>query len=127
VVSTLVFADGIALYPRPDVVPGVPLVLYGSQYPGRKAFNPASLYCAAHWSAGRLRAGCAARFWSRQADVAFQRHFKLTEKVGLVSGESSSTSSTTRTLAPTNSLTRPLFGQSAQTLASSLASTILFR
>jgi hypothetical protein len=27
------FADGIALYPRPDVVPGVPLVLYGSQYP----------------------------------------------------------------------------------------------
>jgi len=26
VVGALVFADGIALYPRPDVVPGVPLV-----------------------------------------------------------------------------------------------------
>jgi hypothetical protein len=43
VVGGLVFADGIALYPRPDVVPGVPLVLYGSQYPGGKAFNPAAL------------------------------------------------------------------------------------
>src|SRR5580658_3432987 len=42
VVGGLVFADGIALYPRPDVVPGVPLVLYGSQYPGGKAFNPAA-------------------------------------------------------------------------------------
>jgi hypothetical protein len=42
VLSGIVFTDGIALYPRPDVVPGVPLVLYGSQYPGGKAFNPAA-------------------------------------------------------------------------------------
>jgi hypothetical protein len=42
VVGGLVFADGIALYPRSDVVPGVPLVLYGSQYPGGKAFNAAA-------------------------------------------------------------------------------------
>jgi hypothetical protein len=27
VVGAIEFADGIALYPRPDVVPGVPLVL----------------------------------------------------------------------------------------------------
>lgn len=27
---------------RPDVVPGQPLYLYGSQYPGHKAFNPAA-------------------------------------------------------------------------------------
>jgi len=27
--------------PRPDAKPGLPLVLYGSQYPGGKAFNPA--------------------------------------------------------------------------------------
>jgi hypothetical protein len=76
---------------------------------------------------GDFRRDALRGFGAWQADVAFQRHFKLTEKVGLVSGESSSTSSTTRTLAPTNSLTRPLFGQSAQTLASSLDSTILFR
>jgi hypothetical protein len=40
VVGGLVFADGIALYTRPDAVPGVPLVLYGAQYPGGKALNP---------------------------------------------------------------------------------------
>lgn len=28
-VGAIEFADGIALYPRPDVLPGVPLVLYG--------------------------------------------------------------------------------------------------
>jgi hypothetical protein len=27
---------------RPDFVPGVPVYLYGSQYPGGKAFNPAA-------------------------------------------------------------------------------------
>jgi hypothetical protein len=42
VVSGIVFADGIAVYPRPDVVPGVPLLLYGPQYPAGKAFNPAA-------------------------------------------------------------------------------------
>ena len=42
VLSGIVFADGIALYPRPDVVPGVPLVLYGALYPGGKAFNSAA-------------------------------------------------------------------------------------
>jgi hypothetical protein len=34
VVGGIVFAEGIALYPRPNVVPGVPLELYGSPYLG---------------------------------------------------------------------------------------------
>ena len=42
VVGAIEFADGIALYPRPDVKPGVPLVLHGSQYPDGKAFNPSA-------------------------------------------------------------------------------------
>jgi excisionase family DNA binding protein len=42
VVGGFVFTDGIALYPRPNVSRGVPLVLYGSQYPGGKAFNSAA-------------------------------------------------------------------------------------
>ena len=36
------FSGGISADVRPDFVPGVPVYLYGSQYPGGKAFNPAA-------------------------------------------------------------------------------------
>jgi len=36
------FSGGIVADVRPDFVPGVPVYLYGSQYPGGKAFNPAA-------------------------------------------------------------------------------------
>jgi hypothetical protein len=42
VVGAIEFTESIALYPRPDVVPGVPLGLHGSQFPVGKAFNPAA-------------------------------------------------------------------------------------
>jgi carboxypeptidase family protein/TonB-dependent receptor-like protein len=34
--------NGILLNVRPDLIPGQPLYLFGSQYPGGKAFNPAA-------------------------------------------------------------------------------------
>jgi len=50
VVGALAFADGIALYPRPDEVPGMRLVLYGAQFPGSKAaaeeIDPSKKPCA---------------------------------------------------------------------------------
>jgi len=36
------FVGGIQANVRPDLVPGQPLYLYGSQYPGGKAFNPSA-------------------------------------------------------------------------------------
>jgi len=36
------FSGGISADVRPDFVPGVPVYLYGSHYPGGKAFNPAA-------------------------------------------------------------------------------------
>jgi Carboxypeptidase regulatory-like domain/TonB dependent receptor len=36
------FSGGISADVRPDFVPGVTVYLYGSQYPGSKAFNPAA-------------------------------------------------------------------------------------
>jgi hypothetical protein len=36
------FSSGIEADVRPDLVPGQPLYLFGSQYPGGKAFNPAA-------------------------------------------------------------------------------------
>jgi len=117
-----VYADGIDLYPRPDVVPGVPLVLYGSQYPGGKAFNPAAFTPPPTGQQGDFGRNVLRGFGAWQADVAFQRQFRLTEKVGLrFRGEFFNLFNHPNFGPPTNSLTSPLFGQSAQTLASSLA------
>ena len=62
-------------------------------------------------------------FGAWQADVAFQRQFRLTEKVGLrFRGEFFNIFNHPNFGPPNNDLTSPLFGQSTQTLASSLGS-----
>jgi hypothetical protein len=123
VVGGLVFADGIALYPRPDVVPGVPLELYGSQYPGGKAFNPAAFTPPPTGQQGDFGRNVLRGFGALQADVAFQRQVQLSEKVGLrFRGEFFNLFNHPNFGPPNNNLTSPLFGQSTQTLASSLGS-----
>ncbi len=123
VIGGIVFADGIALYPRPDVVPGEPLVLYGSQYPGGKAINPAAFTPPPTGQQGNFGRNVLRGFGAWQADVAFQRQFRLTEKVGLrFRGEFFNIFNHPNFGNPNNNLTSPLFGQSTQTLASSLGS-----
>ena len=80
VVSGIVETDGIALYPRPDVVPAEPLVLYGSQYPGGKAFNPAAFTPPPTGQQGDFGRNVLRGFGAWQADVAFQRQFHLDRK-----------------------------------------------
>jgi hypothetical protein len=122
--SGLVFADGNALYPRPNVVPGVPLVLYGSQYPGGKASNPAAFAPPPTGQQGNFGRNVLRGFGAWQADVAFQRQFNLTDKIGLrFRGEVFNLFDHPNFGPPDNNLTDALFGQSTQTLASSLAST----
>jgi hypothetical protein len=123
VVGAIAFADGIALAPRPDVVPGAPLVLYGSQYPGGKAFNPAAFTAPPTGQQGDFGRNVLRGFGAWQADVAFQRQFRLTEKVGLrFRGEFFNIFNHPNFGSPDNTLGDPLFGQSTQTLASSLGS-----
>jgi len=123
VVAGLVIADGVDLYPRPDVVPGVPLVLYGAQYPGSKAFNPAAFTPPPTGQQGDFGRNVLRGFGAWQADVAFQRQFHITEKVGLrFRGEFFNLFNHPNFGPPDNTLTDPLFGQSTQTLASSLGS-----
>src|SRR5208337_3484228 len=55
--------DGILIQPRPNVVPGQPFYLYGSSYPGGKAFNPAA-FTAPPAGTGRPGAQYPARLWS---------------------------------------------------------------
>ena len=123
VVSGLVFADGIDLYPRPDVVPGVPLVLYGSQYPGGTAFNPSAFTPPPTGQQGDFGRNVLRGFGAWQADVAFQRQFQLTEKIGLrFRGEFFNLFNHPNFGPPDNNLTDALFGLSTQTLAGSLGS-----
>jgi hypothetical protein len=124
VVSGLVLADGIDLYPRPDVVPGVPLVLYGSQYPGGKAFNPAAFTAPPTGQEGDFGRNVLRGFGAWQADFALQRQFRLTERLAVrFRGEFFNIFNHPNFGNPTNTLSSPLFGQSTQMLASSLAGT----
>src|SRR5258708_11180866 len=82
-VSGVVFAAGVALNPRPNVVPGVPLVLFGSQYPGGKIFNKAAFTVAPPGQQGDFGRNVLRGFGAWQADVALQHQFRLTDRLGL--------------------------------------------
>jgi len=122
VVAGIEFADGIALYPRPNVVPGAPLILYGSQYPGGKAFNPVAFTPPPTGQQGNFGRNVLRGFGAWQADFALQRQFHITERLGLIfRGEFFNIFNHPNFGSPINTLTSPLFGQSTQMLASSLA------
>jgi hypothetical protein len=123
VVGALVFADGIALYPRPNLVPGVPLVLYGSQYPGGKAFNPAAFTPPPTGQQGDFGRNVLRGFGAWQADFALQRQFHLTERLALrFRAEFFNIFNHPNFGQPDNNLTDPLFGLSTQMLSSFLGS-----
>jgi hypothetical protein len=66
-------AYGTTLYPRPDVVPGAPLVLYGSGYPGGKIFNSAAFTAPPPGQQGDFGRNVLRGFDATQADLALQR------------------------------------------------------
>jgi len=114
---------GTALNPRPNVNPGVTLVLYGSQYPGGKIFNSAAFSEPTPGTQGNFGRNVLRGFDAVQVDVAFQRQFHLTEKMGLrFRAEFFNLFNHPNFGNPNNDLTSPLFGHSTQTLASSLGS-----
>jgi hypothetical protein len=122
-VGALFEAYGTALFPRPDIVQGVPLVLSGSGYPGGKIFNSPAFTAAPPGQQGDFGRNVLRGFAAAQADVSLQRQFRMTEKVGLrFRAEFFNIFNHPNFGSPTNSLTSPLFGQSTQTLANSLGS-----
>ena len=121
--SGLVVAAGTVLNPRPNLVPGVPLELYGSQYPGGKIFNRAAFTTPPKGEQGTFPRNYLRGFAASQIDFALQRQFKLTEKLNLrFRGEFFNLFNHPNFGSPNNSLTSPLFGYSTQTLANSLGS-----
>jgi hypothetical protein len=117
-------SGGVGVFmPRPDIKPGLPLVLYGSQYPGGKAFNPAAFTPPPAGQQGDFGRNVLRGFGAWQADVALQRQFHVTEKTGLLfRAEFFNIFNHPNFGSPNNTLSSPLFGRSTQTLASSLAS-----
>jgi len=121
IIGAFSFAAGTVLQYRPDITPGVPLVLYGSQYPGGKIFNKAAFTPALSGQQGDLGRNVLRGFGATQADVGLQRQFHLTEKMGLrFRSEFFNIFNHPNFGNPNNSLTSPLFGHSTQTLANSL-------
>ena len=108
---------------RPNVNPGVPLVLYGSGYPGGKIFNHAAFTPPPSGQQGDFARNVLRGFGAWQADVGVQRQFRVTEKVDLrFRAEFFNIFNHPNFGPPDNTLTDALFGHSTQTLASSLGS-----
>ena len=122
-VGAIVVGANTTLTFRPNVNPGVPLVLYGSQYPGGNSFNKAAFTPPPKGQQGDFGRNVLRGFGAWQVDVRLQRQFRATEKVGLRFGaEFFNIFNHANFGNPNNALTSPLFGHSTQVLASSLGS-----
>jgi hypothetical protein len=124
--------DGILIQPRPNVVPGQPFYLYGSQCPvnaynnqpdcpGGKAINAGAFEDPAAGTQGNLGRNALRGFGAWQADIAAHRQFHLSEKFGLqFRAEMFNVFNRPNFGPPDNLLHDTYFGQSTQTLGSSL-------
>jgi hypothetical protein len=123
VVGAIKFGAGTALRSRPNVVQGVPLEISGSEYPGGKIFNPAAFSAPPAGQQGNFGRNVLRGFGASQADVAVQRQFHVTDKVGLrFRAEFFNIFNQPNFGSPNFDLSSPLFGRSTQTLANSLGS-----
>ena len=123
IVGGTFFTAGTALSPRPNVNAGVPLELFGPQFPEGKIFNKAAFTAAPAGHQGNFGRNVLRGFGATQVDLALQRQFHLTEKLGLrFRSEFFNIFNHPNFGNPINTLTSPLFGRSTQSLANSLGS-----
>lgn len=124
ITGTDVFGLGtITANSRPDRVPGVPLYIFSSAFPGGKEFNPAAF---SNIAAGAGRQGTLGRnalrgFPLSQLDFTVRRKVNLTERLSLqFRAEFFNLLNQPNFGDPVNNLSSSLFGHSTQMLASSL-------
>ena len=121
VVAAQFDANGTALLPRPNLIRGVPLVLYGPGYPGGKIFNKSAFATATNNQQGDFGRNVLRAFNAAQDDLSVQRQFRLTEKTVLrLRVEFFNILNHPNFGPPLNMITSPLFGRSTQTLANAL-------
>jgi len=68
---------------RPDIVPGTSVYLFGAQYPGGKAFNPAAFTTPPSGQQGDLGRNALRGFGAAQWDFSIRRQFDLREGLHL--------------------------------------------
>ncbi|MGA8345285.1 MAG: TonB-dependent receptor [Candidatus Sulfotelmatobacter sp.] len=78
----LAIVNGVAC-PRADLVSGQPLYLFGSQYLGGKALNPAAFTAPPAGEQGTLSRNALLGFGMWQLDTALRRQFDIRERVHL--------------------------------------------
>jgi hypothetical protein len=83
VVTNSVPLDGTSVATRPDLVPGVPVWLNGSQYPGRKAMNLAAFALPAVPGQGDLGRNAFRGFGFTQIDFSVARRISMGEHVNM--------------------------------------------
>jgi hypothetical protein len=74
---------GESLYYQPDLVPGQPLYVYGTEYPGGRAINFNAFIAAPPGEEGDVPRNFLRGFGAVQADLAVRRDFALNERVHL--------------------------------------------
>ena len=122
------FASGVNADIRPDVVPGQPLYLFGSQYPGGKSFNPGAFsdppmdpVTFAPTRQGTLGRNVLRGFGATQWDLGIHREFPLHESVKLqFRAELFNVLNHPNFAAPNGDFGQTGFGVSTQTLAQGL-------
>ena len=108
---------------RPDLVPNVPVYLYGSQYPGGKAVNPQAFATPSSGQQGDLGRNALRGFGAWQWDFSVHRDFALGEHRSIeFRSEMFNVLNHPNFGPPLSSLIYgPLFGMSTQTLGQSLS------
>ena len=140
--AATVFGASYFFTPRPNVVPGVPIYLYGSGYPGGKILNNSPLTAAQIASAGCVGTIAQGAFCSPptgtqgnmarnsvrgygawQDDISIRRQFFVRENTRLLFiAEFFNILNHPNFGQPTTSLSSALFGQPTSTLATALQS-----
>jgi hypothetical protein len=133
VLGPVFIVSGTRFQSRPNLVPGVPLYLYGPQYPGGKILNNTpnqgglgckGPFCAApSGQQGNFGRNVLRGFGAWQDDFSVRRQFRLRERVALqFRAEFFNVFNHPNFGSPVNTLSNSLFGLSTQTLASNLGS-----
>ena len=77
-------ANGGASSSRPNIVAGQPFYLFGSQYAGGKALNPAAFVNPGGGNRGNLGRNALRGFSAKQIDMTLRRDFKIRENMGVL-------------------------------------------
>ncbi len=108
---------------RPDLVPGVPLLLFDPSFAGGKQFNRAAFTAPQPGRQGTFPRNVLRGFDAWQMDFAVRRQFHLTEKLSLqFRAEFFNVFNHPNFGNPVTSISNPLFGQSTEMLGRSLGS-----